>query len=73
MDRFGLSEGGSMIDLEKQEADPVCEICGSSEGIAKLWVDGESVIRCDRHAVGVSQAAEKEYWRRRSSLDCESE
>jgi len=62
-----------MIAQTLNEEDPVCEICGSDEGIEKLWVDGESVIRCDRHAVGVSQAAEIEYWRRRSSSDRESD
>lgn len=60
-----------MID-EQQDVDPVCEICGSQEGISKYQLDGEIVIRCERHAVGIDLAADAEYWRRRSSLDGES-
>lgn len=57
---------------EQQEADPVCEICGSSEGVSKYQLGGEVVLRCERHAAGVDLAAEEIYWRRRSSSDRES-
>jgi len=61
------------MEGEKQEADPVCSICGSVEGIAKHWIAGEVEYRCEKHSVGIATEAEEIYWRRRSSLDCESE
>lgn len=61
-----------MNDSDPAKVDPndgSCEICGSSDGIAKLWLDGEVVLRCERHAVGIDLTAEEIYWRRRSSSD----
>lgn len=53
----------------KPEADSVCEICGSDEAVSKYQLDGEVVLRCKRHAVGIDLTAEEIYWRRRSSQD----
>jgi hypothetical protein len=43
-----------------------CEICGSDQ-VSEFLIDGEESLRCDRHAVGISKAAEAMYRRRCSS------
>lgn len=48
-----------------------CEICGSLEDLSTYLIEGEDVIRCDRHAVGIPKAAE-EIYRRRSASSNES-
>lgn len=45
------------------ESIDLCEICGSSEGVAHYQLDGEIVTRCEDHAVGISVAAEEIYWK----------
>lgn len=44
-----------------------CEICGSLEDLSTYLIEGEDVIRCDRHAVGIPKAAEEIYRRRSAS------
>jgi transcription initiation factor TFIIIB Brf1 subunit/transcription initiation factor TFIIB len=56
------------MDDDPHDAD-ACKICGSSEGIEDYWLDGEVVLRCERHTVGINLTAEEIYWRRRSSSD----
>lgn len=56
------------MDDDPHDAD-ACEICGSSKGIEKYWLNGEVALRCERHAVGINLTAEEIYWRRRSSSD----
>ena len=50
-----------------------CEICGSCEGLDVYTNLGEKKTLCEKHAVGISSAAEEAYRRQRSSLsDSES-
>lgn len=53
----------------KQEGDAICEICGSDEAVSIYQLEGEVVLRCEIHAIGINPKAEEIYWRRRSSLD----
>jgi hypothetical protein len=51
-----------------------CAICGSSEGVQLYDNSGEVAFLCERHSVGILQAAEQAYWkRRRESSESESE
>lgn len=49
-----------------------CSICGSSDNVQQYSNCGEVALLCDRHSVGVSASAESIYWRRKSSLESES-
>lgn len=59
-----------MIEVDPDEGS--CEICGSSEGVARYWLNSEVVLRCEKHADGIDLAADRIYWRRRSSSEGES-
>lgn len=62
--------------FEDDSIDPErsCAVCGSSEGVQLYDNSGELAFLCERHAVGISQAAEQSYWQRRlESSESESD